>query len=223
MSFQVEAYPGELWPRAAATVVEESLPRSGTVVLTGGSAAEHVFPLLTEQDAQWRSISIYFSDERTVPPDNPNSNFGLINETLLRHIEPESVHRIQGEVDPPEAALAYENVIAPAVEKGFDLVLLGMGADGHFAALFPRSPALEPAGRLCLPVQRPDGLTGITLTPPALIGARRILLLVSGSSKAEAVRRAVAGDESPDACPVRLLAGHPDARFVLDEGAASLL
>ena len=223
MSFQVEVKPGELWPRAAATVVEESLPRSGTVVLTGGSAAERVFPLLVEPDAQWQFISVYFSDERAVPPDNSNSNFGLINENLLRHIQPESVHRIRGEEDPPEAARAYEKVIAPAVERGLDLVLLGMGADAHVAALFPGSPAFEAADRLCLPVQRPDGLTGITLTPPALVGARRILLLVSGSSKAEAVRRALAGDESPESCPVRLLAGHPDARFVLDEAAASLL
>jgi len=223
VSFQVEIHPSELWARAAAKAVVEALPNSGSVVLTGGSTAELVFPLLTEPDVQWRFISLYFSDERAVGPDEPASNFGLVQRKLLSHIRPEEIHRIRGEDEPEAAARAYEQEITPAVQRGFDVILLGMGADAHIAALFPDSPALDATERLCLPVQRPDGMLGITMTPPALSRARRILLLVSGRSKAEAVRRAVAGDEGPTSCPVRLLADHPDTRFVLDEAAASTL
>ena len=223
MSFQVAVHPRDRWARAAADAVLASLPQPGSVVLTGGSAAELVLPLLIGPEVHWRSLSLYFSDERAVPPEDPNSNFGLIHDRLLIHIEARSVNRIRGEDEPGHAALAYQQVVAPAVERGFDLMLLGVGREGHIAGLFPGSPALDATDRLCLPVQRPDGMMGITLTPPALTSARRILLLVSGESKADAVRRAVSGDEPPTTCPVRVLAHHPRARFVLDEAAASLL
>jgi 6-phosphogluconolactonase len=98
-------------------------------------------------------------------------------------------------------------------------MLLGMGADCHIGALYPASPALG-ADDYCAPVDRPDGLAGLTLTPPAMLAARKILLLVTGAAKAEAVRRAVEGSEGPESCPVRLLADHPDATFLLDEPAA---
>lgn len=221
MSFKVEIHPEDSWANAAANVVRGYLPKSGSVVLTGGSAAELVFPLLKEPDVQWRFISLYFSDERAVRPDDPRSNFGLVDRTLLGHIRPQAIHRIRGEENPDDAAVSYDHVLAPVVGTGFDVVVLGMGADAHIAALFPGSPALEATDSLCLPVERPDGMIGITMTPPALISARHILLLVSGSSKAEAVRRAVASDENSSTCPVRVLAGHPDVRMLLDEGAAS--
>jgi 6-phosphogluconolactonase len=223
VSFQVEIHPSEYWAQTAAKLILESLPQAGSVVLTGGSAAERVYPLLTEPERQWRFIELYFSDERCVRPDDPNSNFGLIDRTLLSHIRPAGVHRMHGEDKPSDAAGAYEQVVAPAAERGLDVMLLGVGADAHIAALFPGSPALDESERLCLAVQRPDGMIGITLTPRALLRARRILLLVSGRSKADAVKRAVSGDETPSACPVRVLAGHADVQFVLDEAAASLL
>lgn len=223
MSFQVEVHPDEKWAGAAAELVLKSLPRSGSVVLTGGSAAERVFPLLTEAEFPWRSIELYFSDERSVGPGDPNSNFGLVRRVLLDRITPAGVYRMRGEEDPHDSAASYERMVSPAVQRGFDTALLGVGADAHVAALFPGSDALEETGRLCVPVRRPDGLMGITLTPPALLGARRVLLLVSGPAKADAVRRAVSGTETPSECPVRILAEHPDARFVLDEAAAPML
>jgi 6-phosphogluconolactonase len=224
VSFEVEIHPSEYWAQAAAKLILESLPQAGSVVLTGGSAAELVYPLLiTKQQRRWQFIDLYFSDERCVRPDDPNSNFGLIDRTLLSDIRPAAVHRMRGEEEPSEAARAYEQVVAPAAQRGLDLVLLGVGDDAHIAALFPASPAFDESEQLCLAVRRPDGMIGITLTPRAFLRARRILLLVSGRSKADAVRRAVSGDETPSACPVRVLAGHPDVRFVLDEAAASLL
>jgi 6-phosphogluconolactonase len=223
MSFQVEIHPSEYWAQTAAKLILDSLPQAGSVVLTGGSAAELVYPLLTEQQRQWQLIELYFSDERCVRPDDPNSNFGLISRTLLSEIRPAAVHRMRGEDEPSEAAGAYEQMVAPAAERGLDVVLLGVGSDAHIAALFPASPALDESERLCVAVRRPDGMLGITLTPRALLRARRILLLVSGRSKADAVRRAVSGGETVSRCPARVLAEHPDVRFVLDEAAASLL
>src|SRR5918994_67269 len=217
MSFLVEVHPNESWAQAAAKLILESLPPAGSVVLTGGSAAERVYPLLAVPERQWRFIELYFSDERCVRPDAPSSNFGLIDRTLLSRIRPAGVHPMHGEDEPSEAAGAYEQVVAPAAERGLDVVLLGVGADAHIAALFPGSPALDESERLCLAVQRPDGMIGITLTPPALLRARRIVLLVSGRSKADAVRRAVSSNEIPSRCPVRLFAEHSNVQFVLDE------
>jgi 6-phosphogluconolactonase/glucosamine-6-phosphate isomerase/deaminase len=88
--------------------------------------------------------------------------------------------------------------------------------------MFPGSPALA-AQEFCLAVDRPDGMTGLTLTPPVVTRGREILLPVSGSGKAKSVRRVVAGDENPDTCPARVLAGHPNVTFLLDEDAASSL
>jgi 6-phosphogluconolactonase len=98
-----------------------------------------------------------------------------------------------------------------------------MGTDNHIAALFPQSAALIKPDALCLPVDRPDGLKGLTLTAPVLEGARTILLIVTGESKAEAVARAVNGDGDPMSRPVRLLAHHPNTTFLLDKAAASAL
>ena len=223
MTFHVRVFKDDLWAQAAAELTFESLPPEGAMVLTGGSAAELVYPHLARRKSPWRGIKLYFSDERSVGPEDPNSNFGLVRRTLLSDIRPASVHRMHGEQVPEAAASAYQLVIAPVVERGIDLMLLGVGADAHIAGLFPGSRALGESTKLCVAVQRPDGMMGLTLTPPVLMRALRILLLVSGSAKAEAVRLALEGADPPRVCPVRLLADHPDATFVLDESAAARL
>jgi 6-phosphogluconolactonase len=222
LGFAMEIYPAGRWADEAAERITSSLPRSGSVVLTGGSAARDLYPKLASSGAPWAGIELFFGDERCVPPSDPDSNYALARRTLLRHIEAAAVHRMRGEDEPGTAAGAYEELVAPRVEAGWHLLLLGMGAEGHVAGLFPNSPALAES-RLCVPVARPDGLTGLSLTPPALTAARRVLLLVSGTAKADAVRRAVSGVEAPETCPVRMFAHHPDATFVLDEDSASLL
>jgi 6-phosphogluconolactonase len=178
---------------------------------------------LARASAGWGDIEVFFSDERCVPPDDDRSNFAMTSRLLLERVDPHAVHRMRGEIDPREAAASYHDVIAPAAEAGIDLVLLGMGGDCHIAALFPGSPALAERERLCVVVDRPEGRRGLTLTPPALLSAQRVLLLVSGEAKADAVRRAVRRGEAPDACPARLLGDHPDTTFLLDEGAATLI
>ena len=207
----------------AAARISLSLPGEGTVVITGGTTAARLYEPLAAADAGWGSLDVYFSDERCVPPGADASNFAMARRLLLDRVAPRRVHRMEGERDPADAAAAYHDVVASTAAGGFDLVLLGMGGDCHIAALFPGSPAVDEVSELCVAVDRPDGLKGLTLTPPALQRGREILVLVSGAAKGEAVRRAVGGDEPPRACPARLLADHPNVTFVLDEAAAARL
>jgi len=220
VSFAVEIWPSDDYAPGAARWIAERMPSGGSFVLTGGGTAAKVYPELHPNLAD---ADIFFSDERCVPPDHEASNFALAHRLLLDRSGASRVHRMRGEDPPVQAARACHDELVPAVERGFDLMVLGMGDDNHIAALFPNSAALINPDALCLPVDRPDGLKGLTMTTPALIAARKILLLVTGEAKAEAVKRAVKSDADPLGCPVRLLADHPDATFLLDEVAASLL
>ncbi|MFN2488309.1 MAG: 6-phosphogluconolactonase [Actinomycetota bacterium] len=222
VTFLVEALDPGSYDREVAARIALDLPGRGSVVLTGGTTAARIYGCLARADAGWGDLDVFFSDERCVPPDDDASNFGMAARLLLEPVGAPSVHRMRGEDDPEEAARAYGAEVSAGAAEGFDLVLLGMGSDCHIAALFPGSPALA-ASELCVAVERPDGLGGLTLTPPALLASRTVLVVVAGGGKAEAVRRAVAGGQEPQSCPARLLAEHPNATFLLDEGAASLL
>ena len=222
MRERIERFPPDDFAAAAARRVAADLPDHGTVVLTGGETAARVYPELAGMRPAWSDIEIYFSDERCVPPDDDNSNYGMVRRALLEPAGIERVLRMRGEDDPDVAAASYDAAVRPAAERGIDLLLLGLGADAHVAAIFPGSPALGEQ-RLCVPVDRPDGMRGLTLTPPALLAARRVLFLVTGSDKAEAVRRAVAGGEDPAAVPARMFADHPAVTFLVDDEAAAAL
>jgi 6-phosphogluconolactonase len=222
VSFGVDVFAGERYAPEVAGVVARQVPDASSVVLTGGSSAEKVYGSLGETGVDWSNTDVVFSDERCVPPHDDASNFGMVDR-LLPGLEVARVHRMRGEDDPKAAARAYSDEIRPLVDAGLELMLLGMGADGHVCALFPGSSALEEKERLCAAVDRPDGMMGITLTPPAILSARRVLILVTGEGKAGTVARAVHGDDDPAALPVRLLAAHPDATFLVDEAAALLL
>jgi 6-phosphogluconolactonase len=220
MTFAVEAWPSGSYAAGAARWIAERMRGNGTLVLTGGGTAEAVYPKL---QLDLSEVDVFFSDERCVPPDHKDSNFALADRLLLGRSGAAGVHRMRGEDPPMEAARGYHDELVRAVKRGFDVTLLGMGDDNHIAALFPNSPALINPDALCLPVDRPDGMKGLTMTPPALVAARTIVLIVTGATKAEAVKRAVESDDDELSCPVRLLGGHPDATFLLDEPAASLL
>jgi len=222
VTFGVEVFAGERFAREVAALVAREVADASSVVLTGGSTAEKVYEPLGETGLDWSSTDVVFSDERCVPPHDDASNFGMADR-LLPRLDAARVHRMHGEDDPPDAAGAYSDEIRPLVDAGLELMLLGMGADGHICALFPGSPALEEKDGLCAAVDRPDGMTGLTLTPPAILSGRRVLLFVTGEAKAGTIARAIHGDDDPAALPVRLLAAHPDATFLLDEDAASLL
>lgn len=155
----------------------------------------------------WDAVELYFGDERSVPPDDAASNFRMVNENLVARvpIAAERVHRIRGEDDPEDAARAYEGelrraegVEATGAPPRFDLVFLGMGADGHTASLFPGDPALDETGRWAVGVVRPDGLRGVTLTLPVFAAAHRVVFLATGTEK----RKAFAAVRSPGRDPL---------------------
>jgi 6-phosphogluconolactonase len=220
--FNVEIFTGD-YAAKAATHIAERVATRGSLVLTGGTTAEVVYPALARHASALEGTTFLFSDERCVPPGDPASNFGMARSLLLDHVTSKTVHRMRGEDPPDLAAQQYHDDIAEVVARGIDVCLLGMGADGHVAANYPGSLTLDESKRLCLPVDRPDGLPGLTLTPPALLASQTVLFIVTGEGKAQTVKKVVEGDDPPVTLPARLLADHPSATFLLDEGAASAL
>lgn len=225
MSFAVEVFSASDYPAAAAEVIAGLLPPAGgSLVLTGGTTAQALYPALgPASSSPLAELELLFSDERCVPPDHEESNFKMATDLLFSGAAPTHIHRMRGEDPPEQAAAAYSEGIGPLVDSGLDLVLLGMGADAHVGAIFPGSPVLSESRQLCRAVDRPDGMQGLTLTPPALLGAKTILLVVTGGRKAATVERVINGGEPAETCPARLLAAHPSVTFLLDQPAASAL
>jgi 6-phosphogluconolactonase len=161
-------------------------------VLAGGTTPKRCYEILAGMSLSWGRVTVLFGDERCVGPFDPESNYRVAFEALLRHVAPASVHRMAGELGAEEGAARYESVVAAGP---LDLVLLGLGADGHIASLFPDNPALAAGGAVATvhdaPKPPPDR---ITLTLGTLRAARRVIVLVGGADKREAVRRALAGE-----------------------------
>lgn len=196
------------------------------VALAGGSTPSPLYERLPRLDAiDWKSVHVFWSDERCVPPDDPASNFASVRETLLDRIAvpAEQVHRIEGEKPPLEAADAYEVLVRQTLgaDGRFDLVLLGIGADGHTASLFPRHQALTETERWILPVHvSANPAWRITMTLPLINAARHVQFLVVGSEKANAVSRMEGGQDLP-ASRVRPVDG--EVTLLADKKAGALL
>jgi 6-phosphogluconolactonase len=208
-----------------ATVGEllaEQAKRGGSIVLTGGSGVAAAYRRAAERTPDWGRVTLWWGDERCVPPDDELSNYRLAKESLLDRLEvqPRAVHRIRGEAPPDEAAAELDAAL-DGVE--LDFLLLGLGPDGHMASLFPGSPQVGVTDRRA--VDGPPGLEPfvhrITFTVPTIQSAVRIVFLTSGEAKADAVARAFAGEVTPDV-PASLtrLAPVPVEVF-LDEAAAA--
>ncbi|HEX6273044.1 MAG TPA: 6-phosphogluconolactonase [Polyangiaceae bacterium] len=200
----------ELPARAAdwlAQVLAEVAAEKGrvTLALAGGSTPRAMHEALACSTAvPWLAVHVFFGDERAVPPDHPESNYRMAKESLLDRvpIPPHQVHRMEGEnPDREAAARAYEALLPDAL----DVLVLGMGEDGHTASLFPGAESLHEATRRVLPVIGPKPPPArLTLTPPAILGAARRVVLVAGAGKADAVARALEGPWDPNATPVQL-------------------
>ena len=211
----------------AAAAAERVLAAGGGghVALAGGSTPKKAYARLREADLS--ALTLWFSDDRAVPPDDENSNYAMAAKALLDHLpEPRRprVHRIEGELGPDPAADRYQALLRAELgaSPALDLVLLGMGPDAHTASLFPGKPALEVTDRLVVGVPEP-GLEPlvprVTFTFPLLAAARDVLLLVAGEDKAEAVARAFGPDADPSLPVARLEHG----TVLLDRAAASRL
>jgi 6-phosphogluconolactonase len=206
-----------------------------TLVLSGGSTPRRLYQLLSEEDApqrlDWSAVEIFFGDERCVPPNDAASNFRMVRESLLDGLPapPAGLHRIHGELAPPAAADLYERELRECLGPGvprFDLVLLGLGEDGHTASLFPGSPALDERERLVVPSVAPVMPSArVTLTLPVLQAAREIVFLVSGPQKAAPLAQVLGGrtgekGEPPPAALVQLRTGR--LVWLVDQAAARI-
>lgn len=203
-------------------LLAEQARRGGSIVLTGGSTPGTAYRHAAALEPDWSGVELWWSDERCVAPDDERSNYRLAKETLLDALreQPRDVHRIRGELQPADAAGELDHALDGAE---LDLLLLGLGSDGHVASLFPGSPQLHVEDRRA--VSGPAGLEPwverVTMTMPQLRAARRIVFLVTGDTKAEAVNRAFAGDIAEDV-PASLLRLAPvRVQAFLDAAAAS--
>jgi 6-phosphogluconolactonase len=209
---------------AVGALLAEQAKAGGSIVLTGGSTPGAAYRRTAELEPDWSRVELWWGDERCVPPDDERSNYRLARETLLDGLaaQPHTVHRIRGEAPPEDAAAELDAALA-GIE--LDFLLLGLGPDGHMASLFAGSPQVEVTDRRA--TDGPPGLEPfvhrITFTVPVIQSARRIVFLVSGEGKAEAVQRAFAGGITKDV-PASLtrLAPVPVEVF-LDRPAASTM
>lgn len=215
MTRPVEVFPSleELSARAA-TLVEDTARRAiaergiARIALSGGGTPRRAYELLgAGGKLADPKVEIFFVDERCVAPDDHASNYRLVAETIGDH---GNVRRMRGEIDPIQAADEYE----PLVPDRFDLILLGIGNDGHTASLFPGEPELDERRRKVVATKRPHAwVRRITLTLPVLNAARDAVMLAAGTDKAKAVADILGGGTGPAA---RVLG----ARLLLDEAAA---
>lgn len=195
------------------------------LVLSGGSTPRATYALLARKDIDWGCCEIFFSDERFVPPDHPDSNYRMVRETLLAgdKVKPRKVLAIPTDISPQSAADRYDEMLrqqygAGTLEEGvplFHLTLLGLGEDGHTASLLPDQPVLTERERWAAAVPQGRSEPRITLTYPALNASQLILFLVSGAGKRDALAQARGG-----ALPAGALSPMGEIVWLVDEAAA---
>jgi 6-phosphogluconolactonase len=227
--------------RAAALrfieIARESIAARGrfSVALAGGSTPKRIYELLASdelsRELDWSRVHIFFGDERSVPPDDAESNYRMANEALLARVAlPEqNVHRIRGEGDAVANARLYEDELRGYFDgedwPQFDLVMLGMGDDGHTASLFPETRALDVNAAWVTAnwVEKFDTFR-VTLTVPAINQARHVMFIVTGASKAERLAEVLYGAREPRRLPSQLIQPREGAlAWFLDEAAAKQL
>ena len=207
---------------AAAELLAEAANAGGQVALAGGSTVGPAYRTTAALAPDWSRVEVWWGDERAVPPDDERSNYRLTRESLLDLLEtpPAAVHRVEGELGAAEAARRYDEALADVT---LDLAVNGIGPDGHTASLFPNAPALDERERRAVAAE--PGLepfvARVTLTPQVFDSAELLVYLVTGSAKADAVRRAFAEEPSP-ATPASLVRGRHTIAL-LDPAAAMRL
>ena len=214
--------------------LEEALKTqpSATFAISGGSSPKALFQNLAKADFSWNRIHFFWVDERCVPPDDGQSNFHLTQEALFgpANIPASNIHRIYGELPPPEGAAKYIAEIKSFfnLEGGqlpsFDLVHRGMGPDAHTASLFPGEPLIHNTKDIAANVWVDKfKMHRITLLPGVLMAAKETVLQVVGEDKAEAVRRVLTSSEDLDQYPCQIASRDGNATWFLDQPAAAKL
>jgi 6-phosphogluconolactonase len=220
--------PAAIAAEAAERIVhaaDEALALSGRfhIALSGGSTPKLLFQLLASDAYRdridWSNVEVFFADERCVPPDHAESNYRLARETLLSKVKipGDNVYRMHGEVEPPnEAAKEYGQMLkekfgGPTIEDGggLDVILLGMGEDGHTASLFPGTAAVSETKHRCVANYAEKSTTGkswrLTLTAAFMNRSREVIVLVAGTAKAKVLAEVLEGPRDPQRLPIQLI------------------
>jgi 6-phosphogluconolactonase len=213
----------------AARIVAERLAEAaragGHVVLTGGTTPKRAYELAADLEQDWSRVELWWGDERCAPADDERSNFHMARIALIDRVsgKPAAAHRMRGELGRDEGALHYEQELG-SLER-FDLMLLGLGPDGHVASLYPDQPTLDVTDRKAIGAEAKlqPWVDRITLTLPMLRAADEVLFLVAGEDKAEAAQRAFAGEPSRSTPGSLVRSDGGKTVAVLDAAAASLL
>ena len=221
--------------RRLCRIMNEAVAAQGvcSLALAGGETPRRAYRLLASEGSgrvDWNKIHFFFIDERIVPPDDPESNYGMVKRELLSlaPVPDSNIHRVRGELAPDRAAEEYRielvGFFAHPIPR-FDLVLLGLGEDGHIASLFPGSAALDEEGRSVVSVFVPAlKRWRITITLPVINNSRQVLFLVSGAHKASIVKEVFAADRPVKHIPATLVVPKDGTvEWMLDADAASLL
>ena len=219
-----------------AATISDAVRRHGRcrLALTGGRTPRALYTLLAStyrDQIPWAHVLVYWGDERYVPPDDADSNYGMARETLLNHVPcpAGNIHPMPTSFASPDAAARdYERTLREQFDTAwpqFDLLLLGLGAEGHTASLFPGSPALDETTRWVVAVQAPAAPpVRLTLTLPALVHAASIHVLAAGAEKATALHRALTDPPDPHTCPASAIrSAEGTVTWWVDRAAASQL
>jgi 6-phosphogluconolactonase len=211
---------------------------SCSLVLSGGSTPGAIYRLLSMPprvtDIEWEKIDLYWGDERYVPHDNINSNYRMTNETLLSllpkakprvHAVPTDLKRAEDAAKKYQEEIMKSQNVKEGSQPAFDMVLLGVGEDGHTASLFPNSRALgSDPSVICVKAEHPDGSVRISMTQHALFNARKIFFIIKGASKADIVKEIIKGQVAPREYPARFyIEAKERVTFFLDSEAAKKL
>lgn len=205
----------------AAALIAEAATAGGHIGLSGGSGPRQAYERAGVLCANWSRVDLWWIDERCVPPADGQSNYRMVRESLIDGLaRPPHVHRVQTELGADSAAEDYDRALDGVA---LDLAVMGIGPDGHTASLFPDAPTLDVADRRAVAAEAgmEPFVLRVTMTVPALATARTMLYLVTGESKADAVKRAFADEPSP-ATPASLVRGERTI-VVLDAAAAAYL
>ncbi len=196
---------------------QEAIARNGAfrIALSGGTTPRAAYELLAlepDRDAlSWSDVFVYFGDERCVPPDDEQSNYRMARNAFLDRVSipPSNVHRMRGEIDPTQAAIEYAHSLRDdmGTPPQFDLILLGLGPDGHTASLFPGSPPDEDARALVRAVySKSQSQWRITITPEVINAARKVVFAAEGTSKAAVLKAVLQGPRDPEKYPAQIVA-----------------